>query len=44
MGNTKKINIKNRKYYFFDDIINIKHFETKSHTKTLIFITLGISQ
>ena len=27
MGNTKKINIKNRTYYFFDDVINIEDFD-----------------
>ena len=27
MGNIKQINIKNRTYYFFDDIINIKNFD-----------------
>ena len=27
MGNIKKINIKNRTYYFFDYIINIKDFD-----------------
>ena len=26
MENIKEINIKNRTYYFFDDIINIKNF------------------
>ena len=26
MGNTKEINIKNRTYYFFNDIINIEDF------------------
>ena len=26
MGKSKEINIKNRTYYFFDDIINIKDF------------------
>ena len=26
MGNTKEINIKNRTYYFFDDMINIENF------------------
>ena len=26
MGNIKQINIKNRTYYFFDDMINIKNF------------------
>ena len=50
MGNIKEINIKYQTYYFFDDIINFKDFDsnllkqTKSHTKTLIFIALGISQ
>ena len=28
MGNVKQINIKNRIFYFFNDIINIKDFET----------------
>ena len=27
MGNMKQINIKNRIYYFFNDIINIKDFD-----------------
>ena len=27
MGNTKETNIKNRTYYFFDDMINIKDFD-----------------
>ena len=27
MGNIKEINIKNRIYYFFDDVINIKDFD-----------------
>ena len=27
MGNTKEINIKNRTYYFFDVMINIKDFD-----------------
>ena len=27
MGNIKQINIKNRKYYFFNDMINIKDFD-----------------
>ena len=26
MGNIKEINFKNRTYYFFDDLINIKNF------------------
>ena len=28
MGNIKEINIKNRTYYFFDDMINIKDFDS----------------
>ena len=28
MGNIKEINIKNRTYYFFDDIINISNFDS----------------
>ena len=28
MGQVKEINIKNRTYYFFDDMINIKHFHS----------------
>ena len=27
MGNIKQINIKNRTYYFFNDMINIKRFD-----------------
>ena len=27
MGNIKEINTKNRTYYFFDDMINIKNFD-----------------
>ena len=27
MGSIKEINIKNRTYYFFDDMINIKNFD-----------------
>ena len=27
MGNIKQINIKNRSYYFFNDMINIKDFD-----------------
>ena len=27
MGNIEEINIKNRTYYFFDDMINIKDFD-----------------
>ena len=28
MGSIKKINIKNRTYYFFDDMINIENFDS----------------
>ena len=28
MGNIKQINIKSRTYYFFDDVINIKDFDS----------------
>ena len=28
MGNIKEINIKNRTYCFFDDMINIKNFDS----------------
>ena len=27
MGEVKQINIKNRTYYFYNDMINIKHFD-----------------
>ena len=29
MGEVKQINIKNRTYYFYNDMINIKYFESK---------------
>ena len=29
MGNIKKISIKNRTYYFFDDTINVTNFDPK---------------
>ena len=29
MGEAKQINIKNRTYYFYNDIINIKNFDAK---------------
>ena len=32
MGNMKQINIKNRTYYFFDDMINIKDFDSSQLT------------
>ena len=28
MGSIKQINIKNRPYYFFDDVINIENFDS----------------
>ena len=28
MGNVKQINVKNRTYYFFNDMINIKVFDS----------------
>ena len=28
MGNIKEINIKNQTYYFFDDMVNIKDFDS----------------
>ena len=50
MENIKETNIKNRTYYFFDDMINIKNFnpdlrkiDKKSH-KTLVFIILNMPQ
>ena len=50
MGSIKEINIKNQTYYLFNDVINIKSFDSnlskidKNHTKTLIFIILDTSQ
>ena len=51
MGSIKEINITDRTYYLFDDMIKIKDFnldllkiDKKSYTKILIFITLDISQ
>ena len=29
MGITKQMNIKNRTYYFYNDLINIKDFDSK---------------
>ena len=46
MASIKEINIKNRTYYFFNDMIDIKNFDSdllkidKSRTKVLIFIIL----
>ena len=50
MGETQQINIKNRTYYFYNDMINIINFEanllkvTKKPTKALVFTTLDILQ
>ena len=51
MRNIKQIDIKNHAYYFFNDIINIKDFDsslikkqTKNPTKILKFIILVTSQ
>ena len=38
MGSIKEINIKNRTYYFFDDMIHIKNFDPnllKPHNMTI---------
>ena len=49
MGNIKQINIKNRTYYLFDEMINIKNFDPnqikidKSY-KNIDFVTLDILQ
>ena len=48
-ANVKSINIKNRTYCFFNDMINIEDFDSnllkidKSRTKTSTFITLHTS-
>ena len=46
MGNIKQINIKNRTFYFFDDMINIKNFDSgllkidkKSYKNIAIYYT-----
>ena len=50
MGAVKQIDIKNRTYHFYNDIIDLKIFDArllkidKNHTKTLVFTTLGILQ
>ena len=50
MGAVKEIDTKNRTYYFYKDMINIKNFDPnllkidKNHTKTLVFTTLDILQ
>ena len=48
MGTVKQIDIKNRTYYFYNDMIYIKKFDSnllkidKSYIKTLVFTTLDI--
>ena len=50
MAITKQINLKNRTYYFYNDLINIADFVKrllkldKKHQLGLIFITLVILQ
>ena len=50
MGELKQINIKNRTYYFYNDIIDIKNFDwsmlklDKKHIRILVFTILGILQ
>ena len=50
MGELKQINIKNRTYYFCNDMINLKSFKLKllktdkNIAKGLIFTTLDTSQ
>ena len=43
MGSIKDINIKNRTYHFYDDMINIKHFDLsllKLHKNSLKYIVI----
>ena len=50
MGSIKEISIKNRTYYFYNDIIGIKNFDSnnlkldKKRTKILIFTILDMLQ
>ena len=50
MEEVKQKNIKNRTYYFYNDIIDLENFKSnllkidKNHTKILVFMTLDISQ
>ena len=47
MGEVKQINIKNRTYYFYNDMINFKHFEPnllkidKKHYKGINICYIG---
>ena len=46
----KQLNIKKRTYFFYNDLINIKDFDSrllkldKKHQRVLVFITLVMSQ
>ena len=50
MGSIKELNIKNRTYYFFDDMINIKSFDSnllkigKKSYKTIDIYYIGLLQ
>ena len=50
MVTTKQMNIKNKTYYFYDGMVNIKKFDPnllkldKKSFKTLVFITMDILQ
>ena len=47
MGTIKQIDIKNRTYYFYNDMIDIKTFDSdllKIDIKALVFTTLDILQ
>ena len=50
MGTIKQINIKNRTYYFYNDIIDLENFDVgllktdKKYIKTSIFTISDISQ
>ena len=50
MGTIKQINIKNRTYYFYNDIIELENFDSsllkidKKSYKDIVFTILGILQ
>ena len=50
MVTTKQLNIKNRTYYFWNNLINLKDFDPsllkldKNHEWILVFITLAMLQ
>ena len=50
MGEVNQIDIKNRTYYFYNDMINIKHLDPillkidKNHTETSAVTTFDILQ